>query len=263
MRSCVVGKVDGLLVLVTALLLAGCPGAGTTGGSAGTSGAGAGGNGSADDLASKIGEYMPPLDGGKLEIAAPKGWDWANPGRGVLVAFKPKTAEINSLPRVLLSVADSDFAGLQDVTPDNVESFVRQVSDSLEGPKPKDPVRAVTLGKHHFARYLVFGKRRNQVVAQQTLKTVAGGRVYTLRLEAYQHQFDKYKAVLSVVALSMKFAEEGAAEKPASEEKEAPAAEPAGKSREEAKPDPPTEKPAAEAAKDAEARPSAEATPSD
>lgn len=230
MRTCVVGKVGSLLVLSFALLLCGCPSAGTTGGGK----SGAGGKGSGDDLTSKIGEYMPPLDGGKLEIAAPKGWDWANPGGDVLVAFKPKDAELNSLPRVLLSVAESDSLGIDDVTPDNVEAFVRQVSDSLPAPKPKEPVRAVSLGKHHFARYLTFGKRRNQVVAQQTVKTVVGGRAYTLRLEVYQHQFEEHQWALSAVAMSMKFAAE-----------EAEAALPeAATSAEKAEPDQPAEKPA-------------------
>jgi hypothetical protein len=258
MKTWVVGKVGSLLVLNVALLLGGCPGAGTTGGGGKP---GAGGKGSSDDLTSKIGEYMPPLDGGKLEVAAPKGWDWANPGGEVLVAFKPKDAELNSLPRVLLSVAESDSVGIDDVTPDNVEAFVRQVSDSLPEPKPKEPVRAVNLGKRHFARYITFGKRRNQVVAQQTLMTVVGGRVYTLRLEVYQHQFDKYQAAQSTVAASMKFAGHVAADAAAPAE-EPPAAEPASKPTEEAKPDQPAEKaakepaekPAAEAAKDREAK---------
>lgn len=258
MTTGAVGKVGSLFVVSVALLLVGCPGAGTTGGG-GTSGAG--GKSSSDDLTSKIGDYLPPLDGGKLEIAAPKGWDWANPGGGVLVAFKPKDAEINSLPRVLLSVEES-AAGIDEVTPDNVEAFVRQVSESLSEPKPKEPVRAVQLGKHHFARYVTFAKRRNQVVAQQTLKTVAGGRAYTLRLEAYHHTLDKYQAAVSVAAMSMKFAGEdaGQAAAPAATEPEAAkpeAEEPESGKPESSKPDvvkpeakePPAE-PADEAAKD-------------
>ncbi len=231
MKTCVVGNLGSLIVLGLALLLNGCPGPGTTGGGGKSA---AGGKGSGDELSSKIGEYMPPLDGGKLEIAAPKGWDWANPGGDVLVAFKPKDAEINSLPRVLLSVAESDSVGIHDVTPENVNAFVKQVSDSLPEPKPKEPVRAVTLGKHHFARYVTFGKRRNQVVAQQTLQTAVGGRAYTLRLEVYQHQFEKYQWAVSAVAASMKFAAEGA-------EAELPEATPA---TEKAEPDQPAEKPA-------------------
>jgi hypothetical protein len=217
------------LVLVTA----GCSG----GGPAGKTGAGGGTEKASDALASKIGDYMPPLDGGRLEIAAPKGWDWANPGGGVLVAFKPKDAEINALPRVLLSVADSDFAGIDDVTASNVDDFVRQVAASIADQKPKESARAHTVNGRQFARYLVLGKRRNQVVAQQFLTTVAGSRVYTLRLEAYQPQFDDSKSMLEAIAASMKFAgdEEPAAVPPGGEPNagEDPAAETPDESPEE------------------------------
>ncbi|HPM81308.1 MAG TPA: hypothetical protein PLF81_11445 [Candidatus Anammoximicrobium sp.] len=252
MRRWAIGKVGGLFVLGMALTLGGCSGAGTTGGGAGGSGAG-GAKGSSDDLASKIGDYMPPLDGGRLEIAPPKGWEWANPGGGVLVAFKPKGAELNSLPRILVSVADSDSVGIDNVAADNVEAFARQVADSLPEPKPKEPVRAVSLGKHQFARYITFGKRRNQVVAQQTVTTAVGGRVYTLRLEVYQHQFDKYQAALSAVAMSMKFPGGDAAQATEPAAEEPPAAEAAGKSKEEAESDQPTAKTAKE--ESAEAKP--------
>lgn len=250
MKAFLIARFGRFFVLCLAVLLAGCPGAGTTGGGAGKSGAG-GHGGASDDLASKIGDYMPPLDRGKLEIAPPKGWDWANPGGDVLVAFKPKDAELNSLPRILLAAADSDSVGIDDVGPDNVEAFVRQISNSLPEPKPKEPVRAVSLGKHHFARYITFGKRRNQVVAQQTVTTVVGGRVYTLRLEVYQHQFEKYQAALSAVAMSMKSAGQNPVEAETPGAKGPPAAEPAaGSSPDKAKPDQPTEKPAAEPGKE-------------
>lgn len=205
-------------LLAGLVFLSGCSGNGPTG----QSGPDAGGTKSGEDLARKIGDYMPPLDGGKLEIAAPKGWDWANPGGGALVAFKPKEAEINALPRVLLSVADSEFPGIDDVTSSNVADFVRLIAESVADQKPKEPASAVTAGRRQFARYLVLGKRRNQVVAQVSLATVAEGRVYTLRLEVYLAQFDKYESVLNVIAASMRFAGDEEAAAPAV----APAKEP-------------------------------------
>jgi hypothetical protein len=218
------------------LFSAGCSGSGP----AGKPEADGGGEKAGNALASKIGDYMPPLDSGRLEIAAPKGWDWANPGGGVLVAFKPKDAEINALPRVLLSVADSEFPGIDDVTASNVEDFVRQVAASVADQKPKESARAHTSNGRHFARYLVLGKRRNQVVAQQFLTTVAGSRVYTLRLEAYQSQFDKSKSLLEAIAASMKFAgdEEPATGPPGEEpaDGDAPAVSAPEESPEEAEP---------------------------
>jgi hypothetical protein len=191
-----------LLMLGVAIFVVGCSGTGPAdkSGSSGSRGAAAG-----DGLTDKIGEYMPPLDRGRLEIAAPKGWNWANPGGGVLVAFKPADAELNALPRVLLSVEDSPFPGIDDVTAANVETFVGLVADALADTKPKEPVRATTLGGQPFARYLLLGKRRGQVVVQQIVKTVVGGRAYTLQLEVYQPQFERHKIALSVIAASMKF----------------------------------------------------------
>ena len=239
-RIRVLGRSAWLLACLV-VFMAGCSGSGP----AGKTGAGSGGAKTGDDPASKIGDYMPPLDGGKLEIAAPKGWDWANPGGDVLVAFKPKDAEINALPRVLLSVTDSEFPGIDDVTAGNVADFVRLVASSVADQKPKEAPRAVTLGGRPFARYLVLGKRRNQVVAQVFLTTVAGGRAYTLRLEVYQAQFDKYKSMPNVIAGSMKFAgdEKPAAAPPAEESSEAkePAAAPTPE-------EPPAEKAPAEKA---------------
>jgi len=188
-----------LLMFGTAILVAGCSGSGPA------DKADSGGAKSGDGLTDRIGEYMPPLDRGRLEIAAPKGWNWANPGGGVLVAFKPKDAELNALPRVLLSVEDSAFPEIDDVTSANVEAFVGLVADSLADTKPREPVVAATVGGQRFARYMLLGKRRGQVVVQQVLKTVVGGRTYSLQLEVYQPQFDQYKATLSAIAASMKF----------------------------------------------------------
>jgi len=182
-------------------VLAGCSG----GGPAGTSGDGVASGKASNTLESKRGDYMPPLDGGRLEIAAPKGWDWANPGGNALVAFKPKDAEINDLPRVLLSVADSEFPGIDDLTAKNKGDFVQQVASSVAEQKPKKAVREVTLNGRWFAGYQLLAKRRNQVVAQNFLVTVAASRVYTLRLEAYQTQMEQAEAALDVIAASMKF----------------------------------------------------------
>ena len=96
MKACVVGKVGSLLVLSRCSPARPDAPVREPRAAARQVRLGPGGQGTSDELASKIGEYMPPLDGGKLEVAAPKGWDWANPGGEVLVAFKPKDAELNT-----------------------------------------------------------------------------------------------------------------------------------------------------------------------
>lgn len=166
---------------------------------------GAGGSKSAGDLSDKIGDYLPPLDGGRLEIAPPKGWNWANPGGGVLVAFKPQDIELNKLPRILLTVADAGLLGMDDVTAENVAAFVSHVSDAAADKKLRAPVQATTIAGRQFATYQILGKRRNQVVIQHFLATIVEGREYRLQLDAYQADFAKVKSTIEVVASSMKF----------------------------------------------------------
>ena len=190
------------LLLLGGIILAGCSGGDPADKSA------ASGSASADPsdvLAEKLGEYMPPLDEGRLEIAACKGWNWGRPGGEILVVFKPQDAEINSLPRVLLTVEESPFLELDNVTPANVEDFVSLVADSLADAKPQEPVRAVTAAGQPFAQYTLLAKRRSQIVVRQVLQTIVDSRVYTLQLEVYQPELDQHKMALNVIAASMKF----------------------------------------------------------
>ena len=53
--------------------------------------------------------------------------------------------------------------------------------------------------------YVDFAKKGNAVVAQQTLKTVVGGRLYTVRLDVYAPQFSRFEQAAYAVVASMKF----------------------------------------------------------
>ncbi len=157
------------------------------------------------DLQEKIGDYMPPLEGGGLEIAAPRGWVWSRAGSEHLVGFHEKDSSLNNLPRILVSVEDSPFPGIADVNDGNISDLVAQVSKSLAGKELKEPVSPVTLGKTSCARFVDYAKKGNAVVARQTLKTVAGNRLYTIRLDVHAPQFSKYEQAAYAVAASMKF----------------------------------------------------------
>jgi hypothetical protein len=157
----------------------------------------------------KIGDYMPPLEGGSLEIASPNGWDWARPGGDYVVGFVPRGSDVNSLPRILVSAEDSPYPDVRRVSKDNLQEFVKTVSDSLAGKKIAEPVRPLVLGENAFACSVTYAKRKNAVVSQQVLETVVAGRQYAVRLEVYERQFDKYRDAAYAVAMSMKFAAGG------------------------------------------------------
>jgi hypothetical protein len=165
----------------------------------------------AEDLKRDIGEYMPTqrTPDGSLEIAAPRDWVWKRAGSEYLVGFHKKGSSLNNLPRILVSVEDSPFPGLSDVNKENVDQLVKLVSESVDATKLKGAVEPMVLGQTACARYVKLGRKGNARAAIQTLKTVVRGRLYTIRLEAFDGEFTKYRDVGYAVAASMKFSSSG------------------------------------------------------
>ncbi len=172
----------------------------------------------ASDLSVNIGEYMPPLEGGKLEIASPENWDWARPGRDYVVGFVPHGSKLNSLPRILVSAEECPYPDIRRVSKDNVQEFAQAVSASIAGQEVAKPVRPLILGDNVFACYVTFAKSKNAVVSRQILETVVEGRRYIVRLEVYERQFDKYRDAAYAVAMSMKYQAGGDSPPPEVEE---------------------------------------------
>lgn len=161
---------------------------------------------STEDLEQKIGEYMPPVEGGALEIAAPRDWEWARPVDDYLVQFRQKGATLNDLPRILVDVEDSPFPELTDVDEQNIDEFVKNVSATVDAAKLKEPVKPIILGSTMCATYVDIAKQGNaRDVATQAVKTLAGGRLYTIRLEAFESEFNTYRDMGYAVVASMKF----------------------------------------------------------
>ncbi|MBC8869926.1 MAG: hypothetical protein H8E44_10935 [Planctomycetes bacterium] len=203
-----------LPVCVLCLAVAGCGKTGDDNGGEGAAAGEAGGTAgfSVEDIEGKIGDYMPTLEGGTLKIAAPREWEWERPRGGdsdYLVGFHKKGSLLNNLPRILVTVEDSPFASVSDVNEDNVDQLVALVSQTVDASKLKEAVQPVILGRMACARYVGMAKKRNALVAKQTLITVVGGRAYTIRLEAYDREFTKYRDMGYAVAASMKFSAPG------------------------------------------------------
>jgi hypothetical protein len=159
----------------------------------------------AGDLKIAIGQYMPPLEGGALQIAAPENWDWARPGGDYLVGFVPRGSELNNLPRILVSSDPNPYAGVSQVGQDTLPQFIQLVSAAVADQKLADPVRPLILGDRAWAYYRTFAKRKNAVVSRLVLETVVDDRCHTVALEVYELQFDKYRDAALAVAISMKF----------------------------------------------------------
>lgn len=140
---------------------------------------------SADSL--PIGDPMPVLDSGRIEVSRPKEWTAPSRDSKYVVQFV-KGAE--RFPRIVVT-ADDDWSGMGDVTADNVKEFATTLGDRLTTPEHKvqliEPVIPMMLGDRAAARYVRRTRFKATVksvtVERQVVVTVIGGRVYDVDLQ--------------------------------------------------------------------------------
>jgi hypothetical protein len=157
------------------------------------------------DLDQWIGDYMPPLEGGRLEIAPPKNWSFSRAGSDYLVGFHPAGSTLNDLPRILISVESSPYDGVEELQATNAEHLVQSIQETLASDRLKSPAAIVTLGGRTWIEYVGLAKNRGTLVARQILQTVFDGRLYQVQLEAPDQYFDSQRTAGSAVAASAKF----------------------------------------------------------
>lgn len=208
-------RLPALLAMYCLLLLCtGCGPAASSKSSPAPEGGSADGVPAADasaELESLIGMYMPPLEGGAVEVAAPKDWEWGRAGSNYLVGFHPVGASLNDLPRILLAADDSPWPGIEEVDSTNAADFVQQVAEKLKDDQLRSPAAAVTLGGRTWCEHVELRKSRETLVARQVLQTVVNGRLYSIRLEVFDRQLSGYRNTARAVAASCRFSTPAAA----------------------------------------------------
>lgn len=205
-----------VLLALLGLALAGCGG--------GDGGESASGNGSAETGTSikrrtagslpKVGDYLPPLDDGRIEIAAPADWK-PLPRQPSFVAGFYKT-KVSELPRitVLSEEPPADAAG--DTTEENVDALAAQLAKQLprEQKTVQEPPKPIILGDTVFARHVRLAKFSGSPAVIQSLQTIRGGRMYSVEMiaEVEASRADEYEASLKrwrdigyAVAANLKF----------------------------------------------------------
>jgi len=157
-------------------------------------------------LQNKIGDYIPPLEGVTLQIAAPRGWVWSRVGSQYLVGFHEKGSSLNKLPRILVSVEDSPFPGIKNVDESSVRDLVDQVSRQHPWKDAKETIVPVKVGDRFYVRVEFSTMKGSGAVARQTLMTVIGGRLYTIHLDADATHLSRHQEAAYAVAASVKLA---------------------------------------------------------
>lgn len=159
------------------------------------------------DYSLLIDGYMPPLEGGRVELAPPKDWVFSRAGKEYLVGFHPSGSTLNELPRILISVQASPFDGVQDLNPTNAPAVIQSITESSSEGQFKSPPTLVGLGGRTWIEFVGLGRSRNTLVAQQNLQTIVEGRLFQIRLEVADRLFENHRHHGYAVAATAKFSQ--------------------------------------------------------
>lgn len=131
----------------------------------------------------QLGDYLPPQDQGRLEIAPPKDWDISPRSPRYLVRFQSDPN--NSYPTILVTASDCDR--FKNVTPENIEDFAKFVAAELEAAGAKTAVKMGKIGDLIGVSYTKRAKIKGSfgnIVEQRFFDTVVNGRRYRFELWA-------------------------------------------------------------------------------
>jgi len=163
----------------------------------------------AQDRLPKLGEYLMPLDDGRVEIAPPAGWVTPPRKSEFLVWFKKSNQE--TYPCILVTVEDHD--GIANVTPKNVEAFVKELAEGFKADgataKLARSITPVKIGSFAGAAYRRRGKVKQDfktiVLDRLIVETAADGRKYRFELRVRDGAVDKYQPYVLAVASGTKY----------------------------------------------------------
>jgi hypothetical protein len=153
----------------------------------------------------ELGDYLHPLDQDRIEIAAPKGWQFAP--RGDYIARIQKSP-VSKYPSIIVTAEDYQGRGIDRVSEKNVEEFADQVA-AARG-KDRSEVQPVEIGSFVGVAYRKRGKEAgsvSRIVDMLFLDTVVSGRKYSTHLRSEQGSLAKDQPYLYAVVAGMKFRE--------------------------------------------------------
>jgi hypothetical protein len=165
----------------------------------------------ADQLSSSLGNYLPPLDGGRVELAPPAGWHVVSRDRRYVARFVLDRRHRALLPRITITAEDSPFDELVDLDASTVEIFRDRVSERFDETTHRallEPARSMILGDVPCVRYVVgkrFSRDGREIPAEcQVIVTLHQSRLYTISLDVYagkllDHHNDAYAVVAGLV----------------------------------------------------------------
>jgi len=152
-----------------------------------------------------LGDYLPPLDKGRIEIAVPEGWYVPPASSKYVVRFQP--TETIKYPCVVVTAEDYQEGGISTVTRKNAREFADQVASSLK--KERSAVQPFEVGGFIGVAYRKRGKEPqsvSKILELFYLDTVVAGRKYSIHLRSREGSLEMDQPFLYTVVGGIKFA---------------------------------------------------------
>jgi hypothetical protein len=210
----------------------------------------------AEDLPA-VGEYLPALDDGRVEIAPPERWTDRPRTSKFLAAFTPDKA--SEYPLIRVTADSSPLPVLGDLSEENADEYATVFDDELKNKAAlPEPARPIYLGDTLYLRQVRLVQLNKKRLVLQLLATVQKGRMYKVELFCevnpadpadYATPLTKARDYAYAVAAHLAVVEPAAATSdppPAEKPAENPDQKPADKSDDRPAESKPAEKPGAE-----------------
>lgn len=182
----------------------------------------------------KLGDYLPPLDKGRVEVAVPEGWHVPPANSKYVVRFTRSDAD--DYPTVVVTAEDYQGQVGSTVTKENVRKFAEEVARELK--KERSAVQPFQVGDFVGVRYRKRGPEPGRVsgtIEALFLDTVVEGRKYSIHLRAREGSLEQELPYLYAVVGGIKFVGRQSATQAQAEERSDEAEKPAAQTEEEGK----------------------------
>ena len=139
-----------------------------------------------------LGEYTPPLDGGRIEIAGPKGWELVARTKGYVVRFLGSSDD--QYPMILVKAEDAATGPL---TAENVVAFAESMA----------PAQPAVIGPYTGVLQLKRAKEPDsidRILERLIFTTIVGNRTYSLELRTRQDRLQECQDMLFAAVAGMR-----------------------------------------------------------
>ncbi|NQT12008.1 MAG: hypothetical protein HQ582_04635 [Planctomycetes bacterium] len=177
----------------------------------------------------KLGDYLPPLDKGRIEVAVPEGW-YVPPANTKKYVVRFQESPTERYPSVVVTAEDYEGEGISTVTRTNVRTFADQIASALK--KEKSAVQPFEVGRFVGVAYRKRGRESqsvSKIIELFYLDTVVAGRKYSVHLRSSGGSLEEGQPYLYAVVAGIKFAELESSAQPEKKEVKEEAPEEPGK----------------------------------